>query len=76
MTIVKEWYDGRKEEITIAEAIRSLKDTYGTPSDIKELLKGGERLETCTATYYMSHYRAIRRVDDPRVKQGRVNQYE
>lgn len=68
MTIIKEWCDGRKQEITFAEATRSLEDTYGTPSEIEELLLDGERLETCTAVYYMSHYRANDRIDDPRLK--------
>lgn len=68
MTIIKEWFDGRKQEISFAEATRLLEDTYGTPSDIEELLLGGERLETCVAVYYMSHYRANKRVDDPRLR--------
>ncbi len=76
MTIIKEWFDGRKQEISFAEATRLLEDTYGTASDIKELLLDGERLETCTAVYYMQHYQYYNRADDPRVKQGRLNQWK
>lgn len=69
MTIIKEWIsDGRKQEISFAEATRSLEDTYGTASDIEELLLGGERLETCVATYYVQHYCTNRQIGDPRLK--------
>ena len=72
MTIVKEWCDGRKENISFKDAVRYLIDTYGTSSEIHELLSNGETLYTCTATYYEHHFCADKRIGDPRVKQRRV----
>jgi hypothetical protein len=76
MTIIKEWCDGRKEEISFKEASRLLIDIYGSPTDIWELLSHGEKLSTCTATYYTESYFANAQAGDPRVKQRRVRSYE
>ena len=72
MTVIKEWFDGRKEQITFKEASRALVDIYGSKTDIWELLSHGEKLSTCAATYYEEGYFANAQAGDPRVKQRRV----